>query len=120
MPIAIIVHGGAGTVTPDRVEIVQEGCGEAALNGWRILQAGGSALDAVEAAVRSLEDNPQYNAGTGACLTSDGNIELDAGIMEGHTLQAGAVACVELIKNPISLAREVLEKIGRASCRERV
>jgi beta-aspartyl-peptidase (threonine type) len=109
MPIAIIVHGGAGTVTPDRVEIVQEGCKEAALIGWRILQAGGSALDAVEAAVRSLEDNPQYNAGTGACLTSDGNIELDAGIMEGHTLQVGAVACVELIKNPISLARKVLE-----------
>ena len=109
MPIAIIVHGGAGTVTPDRAEIVQEGCKEAALVGWRILQAGGSALDAVEAAARSLEDNPQYNAGTGACLTSDGNIELDAGIMEGHTLQVGAVACVELIKNPISLARKVLE-----------
>src|SRR6266480_2840526 len=109
MPIAIIVHGGAGTVTPDRVEIVQEGCGEAALNGWRILQAGGSAVDAVETAVRALEDNPQYNAGTGACLTSDGNIELDAGIMEGHTLQVGAVACAELIKNPISLARKILE-----------
>src|SRR6266513_6438943 len=109
MPIAIIVHGGAGTVTPDRAEIVQEGCREAVLSGWRILQAGGSALDAVEAAVRSLEDNPQYNAGTGACLTSDENIELDAGIMEGHTLEVGAVACVELIKNPISLARKVLE-----------
>jgi L-asparaginase / beta-aspartyl-peptidase len=109
MPIAISVHGGAGTVTPDRAEIVQEGCKEAALIGWRILQAGGSALDAVEAAVRSLEDNPQYNAGTGACLTNDGNIELDAGIMEGHTLQVGAVACVELIKNPISLARKILE-----------
>ena len=109
MPIAIIVHGGAGTVTPDRAEIVQEGCKEAALIGWHILQEGGSALDAAEAAVRSLEDNPQYNAGTGSCLTSDGNIELDAGIMQGHTLQVGAVACVELIKNPISLARRVLE-----------
>src|SRR6266496_6315842 len=109
MPIAIIVHGGAGTVTPDRAEIVQEGCKEAALVGWRILQAGGSALDAVEAAVRSLEDNPQFNAGTGACLTNDGNIELDAGIMEGHTLQVGAIACIELIKNPIALARKVLE-----------
>src|SRR5260370_12099936 len=109
MPIAIIVHGGAGTVTPDRTESVQEGCKKAALIGWRILQAGGSALDAVEAAVHSLEDNPMFNAGTGACLTSDGNIELDAGIMEGHTLQVGAVACVELIKNPISLAHEVLE-----------
>jgi L-asparaginase / beta-aspartyl-peptidase len=109
MPIAIIVHGGAGTVTPDRAEIVQEGCKEAALIGWHVLQTGGSALHAVEVAVRSLEDNPQYNAGTGACLTSDGNIELDAGIMEGHTLQVGAVACVELIRNPILLARKVLE-----------
>ena len=109
MPIAIIVHGGAGTVTSDRTESVQEGCKKAALIGWRILQAGGSALDAVEAAVHSLEDNPQFNAGTGSCLTSDGNIELDAGIMEGHTLQVGAVACIELIKNPISLARKVLE-----------
>jgi len=108
MPIAIVVHGGAGTVTPERAGIVQEGCKEAALIGWRILEAGGSALDAVEAATLALEDNPQYNAGTGSCLTSDGNIELDAGIMEGHTLHVGAVACAELIKNPISLARKVL------------
>ncbi len=109
MPIAIIVHGGAGNITPDRIEGAQAGCKEATLVGWRILLAGGSALDAVEAAVRSLEDNPMFNAGTGACLTSEGNIELDAGIMEGHTLQIGAVACVELIKNPISLARKVMQ-----------
>jgi beta-aspartyl-peptidase (threonine type) len=109
MPTAIIVHGGAGQVTPELAVEVQQGCKEAALAGWRILQTGGSALDAVEAAVRSLEDNPLYNAGTGSCLTSDGNIELDAGIMEGRTLQVGAIASVELIKNPISLARKVLE-----------
>jgi len=109
MPIAIIVHGGAGNIDPERVEGAQEGCREAALVGWNILQAGGSALDAVEAAVRALEDNPMFNAGTGACLTSDGNIELDAGIMEGYTLRVGAVAGVELIKNPVSLARKVLE-----------
>ncbi len=109
MPIAIIVHGGAGNIDPERVEGAQEGCREAVLVGWNILQAGGSALDAVEAAVRALEDNPMFNAGTGACLTSDGNIELDAGIMEGHTLRVGAVAGVELIKNPVSLARKVLE-----------
>jgi L-asparaginase / beta-aspartyl-peptidase len=109
MPIAIIVHGGAGNLPPDRIEAAQAGCKEAALVGWRILLAGGSALDAVEAAVRSLEDNPLFNAGTGACLTSEGNIELDAGIMEGHTLQVGAVAGIELIKNPISLARRVME-----------
>ena len=108
MPTAIIVHGGAGIVTPERAEGVQVGCKEAALAGWRILEAGGSALDAVEAAVRSLEDNPMFNAGTGACLTSDGNIELDAGIMDGNTLQIGAIASIELIKNPISLARKVL------------
>jgi beta-aspartyl-peptidase (threonine type) len=105
---AIIVHGGAGTIAPERAEVVERGCKEAALVGWRILQHGGSALDAVEAAVRALEDNPDYNAGTGASLTGEGNIELDAGIMEGHTLQVGAVAGVECIKNPISLARRVL------------
>src|SRR5229473_8296225 len=109
MPIAMIVHGGAGNVPPERVESAQAGCKEAALVGWRILQAGGSALDAVEAAVRSLEDNPYFNAGTGASMTTDGKVELDAGMMDGHALAVGAVADVELIKNPISLARKVLE-----------
>src|SRR5229473_4378716 len=109
MPIAIIVHGGAGTITPDRVEVASAGCKEAALIGWQVLQKGGTALNAVEAAVRALEDNPNFNAGTGACLTTDGNIELDAGMMEGYTLRVGAVAGVELIKNPVSLARKVLE-----------
>jgi beta-aspartyl-peptidase (threonine type) len=109
MPIAIIVHGGAGTATPDRVENLQAGCKEAAQVGWQILQAGGSALDAVEEAVRTLEDNPNFNAGTGACLTNEGNIELDAGIMDGHLLAVGAIAGIQLIKNPIHLARKVLE-----------
>ena len=109
MPIAIIVHGGAGDIEDGRTDIAQAGCKEAALVGWHVLQAGGSALDAVEAAVRSLEDNPNFNAGTGACLTTDGNIQLDGGIMDGHALSVGAVADVELIKNPISLARKVLE-----------
>src|SRR5713226_10362443 len=107
MPIAIIVHGGAGTITADRTGLAQAGCKEAVLAGWRILQKGGSALDAVEAAVRSLEDNPNYNAGTGASLNNDGSIQLDAGMMEGQTLRVGAVAGVELIKNPISLAHKV-------------
>ncbi len=109
MSIAILVHGGAGTITHDRTELAQAGCKEAVLVGWRILQAGGSALDAVEAAVRSLEDNPNFNAGTGSCLTREGNIEMDAGLMEGHTAGVGAIAGVELIKNPISLARKVFE-----------
>lgn len=120
MPIAIIVHGGAGDVAAERHEAVQAGCKEAALAGYAILQAGGSALDAVEAAVRALEDNPEYNAGTGASLDRNGNIELDAGMMDGQTLQVGAIAGVERIKNPISLARKVLESehvllIGRGA-----
>src|SRR5438270_6540957 len=109
MPIAIVVHGGAGDIAAERAATAQAGCQEAALVGWRILQTGGSALDAVEAAVRALEDNPHFNAGTGAVLTSTGSIELDAGMMEGQTLRVGAVAGVELIKNPISLARQVME-----------
>ena len=120
MPIAIIVHGGAGDIPQERAEAAQAGCREAAQIGWRILQGGGSALEAVEAAARSLEDNPHFNAGTGACLDIDGRIELDAGIMEGHTLQVGAIAGVERIKNPITVARKVLESphvmlIGRGA-----
>jgi beta-aspartyl-peptidase (threonine type) len=87
----------------------QKGCREGILAGWRILQNNGSALDAVEAAVRVLEDNPLYNAGTGSSLTREGKIEMDAGIMDGTTFQVGAVAGVELIKNPIRLARKVLD-----------
>ena len=109
MPIAIVVHGGAGDLAPERRAIVESGCKEAALVGWRVLQGGNSALDAVEAAVRALEDNPEYNAGTGACLNSDGNIQLDASIMDGAHLQLGAIAGVERIKNPVTLARRVLE-----------
>ncbi|HEU5228362.1 MAG TPA: isoaspartyl peptidase/L-asparaginase family protein [Ktedonobacteraceae bacterium] len=109
MPIAIIVHGGAGDIPVERRELAVAGCKEAALLGWRMLQAGGTALDVVEAVVRLLEDNPSFNAGTGSCLTREGKIEMDAGMMEGHTLRAGAVAGVELIKNPIVLARKVLE-----------
>ncbi|MBV9691657.1 MAG: isoaspartyl peptidase/L-asparaginase [Ktedonobacteraceae bacterium] len=109
MTMAIVVHGGAGTIPAEREEIVQAGCKEAAAIGWRILKDGGSALDAVEAAAQVLEDNPNYNAGTGSGLATDGSIQMDAGLMEGHTLRVGAVAAVELIKNPISLARLVLE-----------
>ncbi len=120
MPIAIIVHGGAGDVAADRRDNAQAGCKEAALAGYAILQAGGSALDAVEAAVEALEDNPEFNAGTGACLDRNGNIELDAGMMDGPTLRVGAIAGIERIKNPISLARKVLESehvllIGRGA-----
>src|SRR5579864_4505104 len=105
MTIAMIVHGGTGTYPPEDIGPAQEGCHAGLLIGWKILQSNGSALDAVEATVRALEDNPQFNAGTGSHLTSEGNIEMDAGIMDGETFQVGAVACVEQIKNPIVLAR---------------
>jgi beta-aspartyl-peptidase (threonine type) len=108
MGLALIVHGGAGTISRARHAQAQAGCRAAALAGWAVLQEGGSALDAVQRAVIALEDDPTFNAGTGATLTSDGRVELDAGIMDGHTLDAGAVAGVERIKNPIILARHVL------------
>ncbi|GAC1481047.1 MAG: isoaspartyl peptidase/L-asparaginase [Ktedonobacteraceae bacterium] len=87
----------------------EQGCREAAMIGWRVLEQGGTALAAVEAAVRALEDNPVFNAGTGSCLNREGKIEMDAGIMEGHTLNMGAVAGIERIKHPITAARHVLE-----------
>ncbi len=105
---AIIVHGGAGLIPPDRYSAAREGCRTAAEAGWRILAAGGSALDAVEAAVMTLEDDPGFNAGTGAVLTSDGRAQLDCGLMDGATLNVGAIAGVEHVKNPIQLARAVL------------
>jgi beta-aspartyl-peptidase (threonine type) len=109
MEPALIVHAGAGAYPPHYIGPAQKGCREAILAGWRVLQNKGSALDCVEAAVRVLEDNPLYNAGTGSSLTSEGKIEMDAGIMDGATLQVGAVAGIELIRNPIGVARKVLE-----------
>ncbi len=108
MGLALIVHGGAGMIAPERYDAARDGCRAAAEAGWRILRDGGSALDAVQAAIVALEDNPGFNAGTGAVLTADGRAQLDAGIMDGATLEAGAIAGVERIKNPIVLARAVL------------
>jgi beta-aspartyl-peptidase (threonine type) len=113
---AIVVHGGAGNLGPDDPATSGgdvprlEGVRRAAAAGWAILQAGGSALDAVEAAVRLLEDDPIFNAGTGATLNAAGDVELDASIMDGDGLRCGAVAVVKDVKNPISLARAVLER----------
>jgi beta-aspartyl-peptidase (threonine type) len=106
---SIIVHGGAGPIKDDSLAARLEGCKAAALAGWAILQQGGAALDAVEAAVVGLEDNPLFNAGTGSTLNSLGKVEMDAAIMEGHSLRAGAVAAVSGVKNPIKLARRILE-----------
>src|SRR5207244_11193789 len=106
---AIIVHGGAGPIKDDSLPRRLEGCKAAALAGWHVLQQGGAALDAVEAAVVVLEDNSLFNAGTGSTLNSLGKVELDAAIMEGNSLRAGAVAAVQGIKNPIKVARRVME-----------
>jgi beta-aspartyl-peptidase (threonine type) len=106
---AIIVHGGAGPIRDDSLAARLAGCKDAALAGWQILTQGGNSLDAVEATVVALEDNPLFNAGTGSTLNSLGKVEMDAAIMEGTTLRAGAVAAVSEIKNPIKLARRVME-----------
>jgi beta-aspartyl-peptidase (threonine type) len=109
MGMAIIVHGGAGAIPLERREAARAGCHEAVVAGWEVLRAGGSAMDAIQAAIVAMENNPSYNAGTGAVLTAEGRAELDSGIMDGQSLQAGAVAGVARIKNPILLARMVLE-----------
>jgi beta-aspartyl-peptidase (threonine type) len=106
---ALLVHGGAGADPLDAPEELREGIRAAVAAGWRVLVTGGRSVDAVEAAVRVLEDAPRFNAGRGSVLTSDGTVETDAAIMEGAALSCGAVAAVRGIANPITLARRVLE-----------
>lgn len=105
---ALLVHGGAGDVPEARRSVHEAGCRRAVERGAEVLRGGGSALDAVEAAVIALEDDPCFNAGTGACLTADGTLELDAAIMEGERLRAGAVCALPPFANPIRIARAVL------------
>lgn len=112
---AIAVHGGAGTIsretiTPEIERDLRSGLTQALEAGHAILRSGGSSLDAVLAAVRVLEDDPLFNAGRGAVFTSAETHEMDAAIMNGKTLAAGAVGCVRRVKNPIDLARAVMEK----------
>jgi L-asparaginase / beta-aspartyl-peptidase len=106
---SIIVHGGAGPIRDDSLSARLEGCKAAALAGWKILDQGGSATDAAETAVVVLEDNPLFNAGIGSTLNRLGKVEMDAAIMEGQSLRAGSVAAVSRIKNPIKLARRIME-----------
>jgi len=106
---SLIVHGGAWPIPDDAVAACEKGCRRALETGWAILQRGGSAADAVEASIVVLEDDPVFDAGTGAHLNRDGKVELDAIVMDGATLQAGAVAAVQRVKNPIRLARRVME-----------
>ena len=111
----LVIHGGAGTIlkknmTPEREKQYQAALEQALQAGYTILNRGGTALDAVEAAVKIMEDSPLFNAGKGAVFTNEGRNELDAAIMNGKTLEAGAIASVTTIKNPISAARAVMEK----------
>lgn len=110
---ALALHGGAGTISkemPDSLkEAYYDGLREALEIGEAILREGGSALDAVEYVVRNLEDNPLFNAGRGAVFTLDGTHELDAAIMDGSTLAAGAVTGLTTVKNPVSLVRMIME-----------
>jgi beta-aspartyl-peptidase (threonine type) len=111
--IALVIHGGAGTIlrekmSPEHEAEIRGALEEALAAGYRILSRGGSSLDAVEAAVVVMEDSPLFNAGKGAVFTSRGTNEMDASIMDGSDLNAGAVASVMTIKNPVKAAREVM------------
>jgi L-asparaginase / beta-aspartyl-peptidase len=108
MPLALIVHGGAGNIPREAWESHLRGCERAAGEGWRVLQEGGRAVDAVQEAIVTLEDDPTFDAGIGSVLNRDGAVEMDAGIMDGEKLDAGACAGVTRVKNPIRLARAVL------------
>ncbi|MDZ8140432.1 MAG: isoaspartyl peptidase/L-asparaginase family protein [Nostoc sp. DedQUE04] len=112
MTPTIIVHGGAKTITDDKVAANNAGCTAAVEAGWAVLISGGTAAEAVEAATRVLEADPTFNAGLGATLNSDGEVELDAAIMEG-SLSWGAVAAVQGIRHPISVARKIMDEKPR-------
>ena len=110
MKPSFIIHGGAWDIPEEAVEDCRAGIRRALENGWKILRSGGAAIDAVQAAIIILEDDPAFDAGFGAHLNLDGQVQLDAIIMDGASLKAGAIAAVEHVKNPILLARAVLEK----------
>jgi beta-aspartyl-peptidase (threonine type) len=106
---ALIVHGGAWDIPDEAVDACKSGCHRALTAGWSVLSCGGSALDAIEAAIMVLEDDPVFDAGYGSHLNLDGHVECDAIVMNGATLRAGAAAALQRVKNPIQLARKILE-----------
>jgi beta-aspartyl-peptidase (threonine type) len=106
----IIVHGGAGIIHDGEIEAYRQGCYNAALAGWEVLKNGGTAMDAVEAAIHILEDDPTFDAGCGSYPNLDGEVEMDAIIMDGKTLENGAIAAIQRVQHPISVARLVMEK----------
>jgi beta-aspartyl-peptidase (threonine type) len=110
MQASLIVHGGAWDIPDDSVDTCKSGCLRALHAGWRILENGGHALDAIEAAIIVLEDDPGFDSGFGSHLTLDGHVECDAIVMDASTLRAGSVAGLRRVKNPIQAARVVLEK----------
>ena len=104
----LVVHGGAWAIPDDMVEAHLNGVRNAAAAGWRVLERGGSSLDAVEEAVVVLEDDETFDAGRGSFLNRDGKVQLDAFIMDGRTLRGGGVGCVERLRNPVRAARKIL------------
>src|SRR5579862_7187886 len=106
----LVVHGGAWAMPDDMVEAHIRGVRNAISAGWSVLARGGSALDAVEEAVVIMEDDDTFDAGRGSFLNRDGKVQLDALIMEGSTLRAGGVGCVERIRNPVRAARKILSE----------
>ena len=112
--IGIAVHGGAGTIlrskmTPDKEKLFKDALNEAILEGWSLLNSGKSSVDAVERTVEILENNSLFNAGKGSVFTNEGYHEMDASVMDGKTLNAGCVASVRNVKNPILLARKIMD-----------
>ena len=106
----LVVHGGAWAMPDDMVQAHLHGVRNALVAGWRVLERGGPALDAVEEAVVIMEDDATFDAGRGSFLNRDGKVQLDALIMDGSTLRAGGVGCVERLKNPIRAARKILSE----------
>ena len=109
MQPSLIIHGGAGAPSPDLHAARASGLQQAFEAGWKVLWKNGPALDAVINAVVVLEDDPDFNAGIGSCLTQDGTVEVDASVMEGASFRVGAVGAVKHTQNPVRLARAVME-----------
>jgi len=108
--LALAVHGGAWDIPDDLVDLHRDGVHRAVRAGWSVLTGGGTAVDAVETVIRIMEDDETFDAGRGSFINQAGEVELDASIMNGKTFRAGAIAAVQNVRNPISLARKIMEE----------